>query len=116
MTHTNIFQRHLLAGLALASLTLSSAAFADNADRAQVAIAAAKAKIETGDRLGTTEQAADAQQRARVALGTAESEFKRHHEASAYYGAKQADALAGLAMATAELTKLTTQRDQLLAR
>jgi hypothetical protein len=116
MTDNRKFQRRLLAGLALTSLALSSAAFADSTDRAQTAIAAAKAKIETGDRLGTTEQAADAQQRARVALGTAENEFKRHHEAKAYYGAKQADALADLAMATAELTKLTARRDQLLAR
>jgi hypothetical protein len=115
MTDSNRFPRRVLAGLIITSLTLSSAAFADSSDRARTAIAAAKAKIETGDRLGTTEQAADAQQRARVTLGTAENEFKRHHEAKAYYGAKQADALADLAMATAELTKLTAQRDQLLA-
>lgn len=115
MTHTSKFQRRLLVGLALGSLTLSSVAFAGDADRAQAAIAAAKAKIETGDRLGTTEQAADAQARARTSLDLAQHELGRHHEGRAYYGAKKADALAGLAIATAELTTLTTQRDQLLA-
>ncbi|MGE0773846.1 MAG: hypothetical protein AB7L36_02245 [Sphingomonadaceae bacterium] len=116
MTDTNKFQRRLLTGLALASLTLSSAAFADNTERAQAAVATAKAKIATGDRIGTTDQAADVQQRARVALATAEQELDRRHEGKAYYGAKEADALADLAMATAELTKLTARRDQLLAR
>ena len=116
MTDNRIMMRQLAAGLALAAMTLPTTAFADGGDRAQVAIAAAKAKIDTGDRIGTTGPAADVQVRARVALTSAQDRLKHHHEGLAFRIANQASALADLAMATAEYTTLTAQRDQLRVR
>lgn len=103
-------------GLLLAATVLPSTAFAVNEDRARAAVAAAKAKIETGDSLGATDQAADIQARARVALEAAQVQIKKDHEGRAYHAARYSIALADLAIVTAELKTLTAQRDQLAAR
>jgi hypothetical protein len=108
--------RGLVIGLLLAATALPSAALAGNEDRARAADGAAQAKIETGDKLGVTDQAADIQARARVALEAAKVQIKDDDEDQAYHAARHAIALADLAIVTAELKTLTTQRDQLAAR
>lgn len=108
--------RASLVGLALTTAVLPSAAFARSEDSARAAVATAKAKIETGDKLGVTDQAADIQARARAALEAAQRQIKDDDESQAYHAAQHAIALADLAIVTAELKTLTTQRDQLAAR
>lgn len=108
--------RGLTAGLLLAAMALPCAAYAADENQVKTAIAVAKAKIQTGDSLGATDQAADIQARARTALDLAQRELKKHHEDRAFHAAGNATALAEYAIASAELKSLTTQRDQLAAR
>lgn len=116
MTSYESTPRAIIAGTMLLSAMFGSAAYASKAGDAKIAITTAQAKIETGDRLGTTDQAADIQARARTALSDAQNLAKDHHNSKAYHSASYAAALADLAIATAELKTLTTQRDQLAAR
>jgi hypothetical protein len=104
------------AALALTAVAVPHGAFAGNEDRARAAIAEAKAKIETGDKLGASDSAADIQGRARVALADAERQLKDDDEDRTFHAAKEATALAELAIATAEFNKLKAERDQLAAR
>lgn len=110
------FGRGLATGFLLAAIALPSAAYANDENRANAAIAVARAKIQTGDSLGATDQAADIQARARTALETAQSEQNQDHHDRAFRAAENATALAEYAIASAELKTLTTQRDQLAAR
>lgn len=105
-----------LSAVALAAGALPHTAFAGNEDRARAAVAAAQAKIETGDKQGVTTDAADQQARARVALVEAQRQIKKDDEDLAYHAAQEAIALADLAMATSELKKLTAERDRLASR
>jgi hypothetical protein len=105
-----------IAGVALAIGALPQTALAGDEDRARAAVAAAQAKIETGDKQGATADAADQQARARAALAEAQRQIKDDDEDRAYHAAQEAIALADLAMATAELKKLTAERDRLAAR
>lgn len=110
------FGRGLATGFLLAAIALPSVGYAADANQVNAAIAVAKAKIQTGDSLGATDQAADIQARARAALELAQRELKQHHEDRAFRAAENATALAEYAIASAELKSLTTQRDQLAAR
>lgn len=106
-----------LAAAALAVSALPSAAFAaGDEDQARAATAAAKAKIETGAKLGMEGEAADVQARARTALEAAQAAVRDDNEDRAYHAAREADALAELAIVTAELKKLQDERNQLAAR
>lgn len=105
-----------LAAVALTAAALPQAALAGDEDRARAAVAAAQAKIETGDKQGVTADAADVQARARVALAEAQRQIKDDDEDRAYHAAQEASALADLAMATAELKKMTAERDRLAVR
>lgn len=109
------FGRSLVLGLAAAGLTLPSAAFAVGERTARATISEAKGKIEAGDKAGVGGEAADIQARARAALEVAEKAIRKDEENNALRAAEEADALAGLAQATAELRRLTAERDQLAA-
>jgi hypothetical protein len=104
------------AALALMAVAAPHGALAGNEDRARAAIAEAKAKIDTGDKMGATDTTADIQARARAALADAERQLKDDDEDRTYHAAKKATALAELAIATAEYNKLKAERDQLAAR
>lgn len=104
------------AALALTTFAVPHSAFAGDENRARAAIAEAKAKIETGDKIGATADAADIQARARAALADAERQLKDDDEDRTFHAAKEATALAELAIATAEYNKLKAERDQLVAR
>jgi hypothetical protein len=112
----SIFGRGLATAFLLTAVALPNAAFAADKDRASAAIAVAKGKIQTGDSLGATDQAADIQARARAALEIAQTEQAENHQDRAFRAAENATALAEYAIAAAELKTLTTQRDQLAAR
>lgn len=105
--------RSLMLGLAISAMALPSAAFAASERNARAAISEARGKIEAGDRAGTAGEAADAQSRARAALDKADREIRKDNESNALRYAEEADALADLAVATAEMRKLTAERDQL---
>ena len=108
--------RGLVAALLLGATLIPAAAYAGDEDRARAAVASAKAKIETGDKMGVGADAADIQARARAAYEGAQRQIKDDDEDSAYHGAQEAIALADLAIATSELKKLTAERDRLAAR
>lgn len=113
----NTIMREMLAGgLLLAATVLPTSAQAGNEDRARAAVASAQAKLETGEKLGVTAEAADVQARARAALAEAQRQIRDDDEDSAFHAAQRAIALADLAIATAELKKLTAERDRLAAR
>ena len=94
-----------------------AAASAASETRARAVVAEAKGKIEVNEKAGVSPgAAADAQTRARAALARAEKAIRDDKEKLALREAGAADALAGLAQASNELTSLTTERDRLTAR
>jgi len=111
-------RKKMAAALLAASViygSLPSAAIAVSETRARAIVAEAKGKIEANDKLGLTGSAADAQTRARDALARAEKAIRDDKEHRAMHEADSADALAGLAQASAELNRLNAERDQLAA-
>lgn len=80
--------------------SLSSPAFAGDRDKARVAIAGAKAKLDLNEKTGITGEAASVQARARAALERAEREFRDSNEHNARTAADEASALADLAATT----------------
>ena len=106
----------LIAGLLAAAIALPGAAYAGDENRAHAAIGSAQARIDTGEKLGVSADAADPQARARAALAEAQRKMRDDNEDAAYHAAQRAIALADLAIATAELKNLTAERDRLAAR
>ena len=112
-------QKHVMIGFAaagLATLMAPAAAWAGDEDDARVAIAAAKAKLDAGEKAGVGGNAADIQARSRATLEKAMAAFKKDEDRSAIVFAHESEALADLAQATAELRTLETERDKLAAR
>ena len=112
-------RRIVTIGLAAASLAaglVPATAWAGDEDDARVAIAAARAKIDAGDKAGVGGQAADVQARARAALDQAMALFKKDKDRAALASARQADALADLASSTAELRTIEGERDKIATR
>ena len=112
-------RRIVTIGLAVASLAaaaMPATAWAGDEDDARVAIAAARAKIDAGEKAGVGGQAADVQARARTALDQAMVLFKKGKDRAALAQARQADALADLASSTAELRTIEGERDKLATR
>lgn len=104
-----------LIGLATASLTAlaaPSAALAGDEDDARVAIAAAKAKLDSAEKAGVGGQAGDVLNRSRTTLEAANVQFRKDEDRAAKALALQADALADLATATHELRTLETERSK----
>lgn len=116
-------RNRLLAGIAGAVLAASvlpapalaqaTPVFKGNEDQAEAAVAAAQAKLDTNEKNGISADAADQQARARTALAEAIRQLRDDDEDRAYHAAQEAIALADLATATAELKKLTAERDRL---
>ncbi len=100
---------------ALIGVAVPAAVEAGDREDARIAIAAARARIETGDKAGVNGSAADAQARARVALDDAQSEFHNHHEDRAMAAAHRASSLADLALATAQSREADAQRQVAIA-
>lgn len=103
--------------VAMAFSVLPGAASAASEKKSRAVVAEARGKIESNEKAGLSgTAAADAQSRAREALARAEAAVRDDKENRAYHEANSADALAGLAQATSELDKLTTERNQLAAQ
>ena len=100
---------------ALIAVVVPAAVEASDRADARVAIAEARAKIETGDRAGVNGPAADAQARARAALDDAQAEYHSHHEDRAIASAHRASSLADLALATAQARVADAQRQVAIA-
>jgi len=103
----------LMIGLAAASLSAiaaPSAAVAGDEDDARVAIAAAKAKLDSAEKAGVGGNAGDVLNRSRTALEEANAKFRKDEDRHAKVLAQEADALADLATATAELRALESER------
>jgi hypothetical protein len=106
-----------LSGVFLSLCALPSIAVAsDSSDRATAAIASAKAKIETGDKMGVSSNAADTQSRARASLEYAQAQMNDHNTPEAYQAAQHSIALADLVIATTTLSGLTDQQNKLRTR
>lgn len=95
---------------ALIAVSVPVAVEAGDREDARIAIAEARARIETGDKAGVNGPAADAQARARAALDDAQAEFHSHHEDRAMAAAHRASSLADLALATAQARDADAQR------
>ena len=100
---------------AFIAVTLPAAVVASDREDARIAISAARARIEAGDRAGINGPAADAQARARAALDDAQAEFHDHHEDRAMAAAHRASSLADLAFATAQAREADAQRQVAIA-
>lgn len=112
-----------IAGAMLAATVLPQAALAQATpgfrgaeDQAESAVSAAQAKIDTNEKQGISADAADQQARARTALAEAIRQLKDDDEDRAFHAAQEAIALADLATVTAELKRLTAERDRLASR
>jgi hypothetical protein len=85
-----------------AMLGLAGTAQASDKARARDAIAEADARIEAAWAAGAAERAASSQARATAALERARYQLRKSNEHHAYYAAREADAFAQLALATAQ--------------
>lgn len=92
---------------------LSGAANAGQDQQAIAAIALAKGKIESGDKIGANSQAPEIQSRARAALSTAETLLSNGKEKGAISAATDAGELADQAIFVADQQTTVVQREQL---
>jgi hypothetical protein len=104
-----------LAAAVLSAAALPSAALAGDEDQARVAIAAAKAKLDAAEKAGVGGNAGDVLNRSRTALEKANAQFRKDEDRHALVLAREADALADLATATAELRTLESERSKIAA-
>ena len=100
----------LIAAAAGMSLALPHAAYAGDEDDARVAIAAAKAKLDSAEKAGVGGQAGDVLSRSRATLDEASAMFKKDEDRAARALANQSEALADLATATSEMRTLEAER------
>lgn len=108
-------KRMLLIGLAaagLSALAAPNAAIAGDEDDARVAIAAAKAKLDSAEKAGVGGNAGDVLSRSRTTLEEANVKFKKDEDRHALALARESEALADLATATAEMRALETERSK----
>ena len=108
-------RKMLMIGLAAASLTALAApgaAWAGDEDDARVAIAAAKAKLDAAEKAGVGGNAGDVLSRSRTKLEEASAKFRKDEDRHAQVLAQEAEALADLATATAELRGLDAERSK----
>jgi len=106
----------VLIGLAAASLTALAApgaALAGDEEDARVAIAAAKAKLDAAEKAGVGGAAGDVLNRSRTVLEQANAKFGHDEDRHAIVLAHEADALADLATATAEMRTLESERSKI---
>ena len=101
---------------ALICLGAPGSAWAGDNDKAIAAIAAAEAKIEAASKGGTSPEGADLTTQATTRLAEAQHQHRKGEDRKAIALAREADALAGQAMASAELGRVETERDQVAAQ
>ena len=94
----------------LAATMLSSAAYAGEQNRAELAISEAKGKIDAGDKVGVGEQAPELQGQARETLRSAEDQLAHHHKPEAIAAAHHASELADQALVSANTRKAEAER------
>jgi len=104
-----------LAAASLSALAVPGAAIAGDEDDARVAIAAAKAKLDAAEKAGVGGNAGDVLNRSRSVLDEANARFRKDEDRHALVLAQEADALADLAAATAELRALENERSKIAA-
>lgn len=104
-----------LAAAGLSAVAMPSVAMAGDEDDARVAIAAAKAKLDAAEKAGVGGNAGDVLNRSRTALEDANAKFRKDEDRHALALALEADALADLASATAEMRALETERSKVAA-
>ena len=90
-----------IVGALLAAASLTGPAQATSEGRARAEIAHAEADLEAAADAGALVNAADVQAHGMAALERARHHLATGNERRAYYAAREADALAGLAAATA---------------
>ncbi len=105
MNRLKLLPRAIGISALLAMTSLSVTAHAGLADEARKAIAAAKAKIEAGDKIGASGEAATIQVQARDALHRAEAEFGKGEKNEAIAEAKHAGDLADQAIVLTDKRK-----------
>ncbi len=93
--------------LAAALVIMPGVAMAGSESRARAAITEAEGDLEASARAGALVNAADVQARAMAALARARHHLVKGNERRAFYAAREAEALAGLAAATADYRRQT---------
>ena len=100
-----------LALAALVAITaLAGPAYAGDQTRAEAAIAAAKGKIDAGDKVNVANQAPELQAQARAELVQAQDLLGNHHKKEAIAAAQHAGELADQAIVAAHSRQLETER------
>ena len=99
-----------LAAASLSALAMPGTAWAGDEDDARVAIAAAKAKLDAAEKAGVGGNAGDVLNRSRSVLEDANAKFRKDQDRHALVLVREADALADLASATAEMRALESER------
>ena len=102
-----------LAAASLAALVAPGAAMAGDEDDARVAIAAAKAKLDSAEKAGVGGNAGDVLNKSRTTLEEANAKFRKDEDRHARVLAQEAEALADLAVATSELRALEGERSKI---
>jgi hypothetical protein len=103
-------------GLAVAGLSgfaMPAAAIAGDEDDARVAIAGATAKLDSAEKAGVGGNAGDMLSKTRAVLDDAKARFRKDEDRHALVLAREADALADLAAATAEMRALESERSKI---
>jgi len=114
MTFTRTLTRHLAVAALLCATTLSGAAYAGDQTDAEAAIAVAKAKLATGDKVGVNRQAPELQAQARQALRDAQDLLNRHEKKEALAAAIHAGELADQALVSGENRKTAVEQTRRL--
>ena len=111
MTNFRILTRAAAISTVVAFSALSTTAYAGEAERARAAIAEAKGKIEAGDKVGASGEAAGLQTQARAALQSAQERLAHGKKAEAIADAQQAGALADQAIVVTDKRKVAMERN-----
>lgn len=112
------FTRNLTRKLAVAALLCTSlhasAAYAGDQADAEAAIAVAKGKLATGDKLGTNRRAPELQEQARAALVEAQELLNTHHKKEARDAAIRAGELADRALVAGDNRRIEAEQTRRL--
>jgi hypothetical protein len=104
----------VLTGLAVACLSaFATSAIAGDEDDARVAIATAQGKLDSAEKAGVGGNAGDMLSQSRTVLEKATARFRKDEDRHALVLARQADALADLAIATSEMRALESERSKI---
>lgn len=112
MTYLKSITRTVSVSTLIALSVLPAAAYAGKHTMAVEAIAAAKGKIDAGDKVGSGRQAPELQAQARSSLSSAQDLLAKGHKDEAISAARHAGEFADQAIVSAENSRTAAERDR----